>query len=156
MKRESKIFSFCFYAEEIFKRITGNIAFALPTWQSASHRSAPRLDGLCRPLEDRGFVFGKQFGRFLQSKSVDQFYCNEQLIDSVSPVSMFWNAVSTFVESSADVSMKLSPLRSANVLASSVGTARKCRKSLLLPTNIITMFWSAWSRNSRSHLSTFS
>ena len=44
----------------------------------------------------------------------------------------------------------------ANALASSVGTARKCRKSDLLPTNIITIFASAWSRNSFSHLSTFS
>lgn len=56
------------------------------------------------------------------------------------PVNMFWNAVSTFVESNADVSIKLNPLRSANVLASSVGTALKCLKSLLFPTNIITIF----------------
>lgn len=37
------------------------------------------------------------------------------------PVSMFWKAVSTLVESSADVSIKLNPLRSANAFASSVG-----------------------------------
>lgn len=74
----------------------------------------------------------------------------------IQPVKIFWNAVSTFVESKADVSIKLSPLRSANDLASSVGTARKCLKSLLLPTSIITIFWSAWSRNSLNHRSTFS
>lgn len=62
---------------------------------------------------------------------------------SVLPVSIFWNAVSTFVESRAEVSMKLKPLRSANNFASSVGTERKCLKSDLLPTNIMTMFWSA-------------
>lgn len=73
-----------------------------------------------------------------------------------SPVRIFWNAASTLVESSAEVSIKLNPFRSAKDLASSVGTDRRCLKSDLLPTNIITIFWSAWSRNSLSHLSTFS
>ena len=50
------------------------------------------------------------------------------------PVRMLWKAVSTFVESKADVSMKLKVFFSANPLASSVGTARKCLKSDLLPT----------------------
>lgn len=44
----------------------------------------------------------------------------------------------------------------AKARASSVGTARRWRRSLLFPTSIITIFWSAWSRSSRSHLSTFS
>lgn len=44
----------------------------------------------------------------------------------------------------------------ANALASSVGTALRCRKSLLLPTSMMTMFASAWSRNSLSHRVTFS
>ena len=34
--------------------------------------------------------------------------------------------------------------------ASSVGTARRCFKSDLLPTSIMTMFESAWSRSSLS------
>lgn len=75
---------------------------------------------------------------------------------SLLPVNIFWNAVSTLVESKADVSMKDKPFLSANALASSVGTARRCLKSDLFPTNMITIFWSAWSRNSRNHLSTFS
>jgi hypothetical protein len=44
----------------------------------------------------------------------------------------------------------------ANCLASSVGTARRCRRSLLFPTSIITMFASAWSRSSLSHRVTLS
>ena len=44
----------------------------------------------------------------------------------------------------------------ANCLASSVGTARRCLKSLLLPTSMMTMLESAWSRSSFSHLVTFS
>ena len=43
----------------------------------------------------------------------------------------------------------------AKALASSVGTALRCFKSLLLPTSIMTMFESAWSLNSLSHLVTF-
>ena len=50
------------------------------------------------------------------------------------PVKMLWNAVSTFVESRAEVSMKLSVFFSANAFDSSVGTARRCRRSDLLPT----------------------
>ena len=89
------------------------------------------------------------------------------------PVRIVWKADSTFDASSADVSMKdrLFSARSngyssgrevearyvlAKVFASSVGTARRCFKSLLLPTNMITMFESAWSRSSFSHLVTFS
>ena len=44
----------------------------------------------------------------------------------------------------------------AKALASSVGTARRWRRSDLLPTSMMTMFWSAWSRSSFSHRSTFS
>src|SRR4051812_37454834 len=44
----------------------------------------------------------------------------------------------------------------ANCLASSVGTALRCRKSLLLPTSMMTMLLSAWSRSSFSHRVTFS
>ena len=78
------------------------------------------------------------------------------------PVRMFWNASSTLLASKADVSMNerlLSPApcqplvsdpvkrcrqyELANCLASSVGTALKCLKSLLFPTNMITIFASA-------------
>lgn len=41
------------------------------------------------------------------------------------PVRMLWKAVSTLVESRAEVSMKDSPSFSANALASSVGTDRR-------------------------------
>lgn len=86
------------------------------------------------------------------------------------PVRMFWKACSTLVASSADVSMKDSPFFSvgggrvcyaqervqrrnrlpsqhtpAKLLASSVGTARRWRRSHLLPTSMITMLLSAWS-----------
>lgn len=40
-------------------------------------------------------------------------------------------------------------------LASSVGTARRCFKSDLFPTSMMTMFESAWSRSSLSHRVTF-
>ena len=56
----------------------------------------------------------------------------------VSPVRMLWNAVSTLVESRAEVSMKLRLFFSAKALLSSVGTALRCRRSDLLPT---------WSQN---------
>lgn len=46
--------------------------------------------------------------------------------------------------------------RPANALASSVGTALRWRRSLLLPTNIITMLLSAWSWSSLSQRSAFS
>lgn len=94
------------------------------------------------------------------------------------PVRMFWNASSTLLASRADVSMKerwfspgfqLSAFRTrrcrgqreagdilAKALASSVGTARRCLKSLLLPTSMMTMLLSAWSRNSFSQRVTFS
>ncbi len=44
----------------------------------------------------------------------------------------------------------------ANALASSVGTARRCLRSLLFPTSIMTMLLSAWSRSSFNQRSTFS
>jgi hypothetical protein len=44
----------------------------------------------------------------------------------------------------------------ANSLASSVGTALRCLKSLLLPTSMMTRFASAYSRSSLSHRVTFS
>ena len=95
---------------------------------------------------------------------------------SAVPVRMFWKASSTLLASKADVSIKerlFSPGRTtvssssmfprhamhyvlANCLASSVGTARRCLKSLLFPTNMMTMLESAWSRSSFSHRSTFS
>ena len=43
----------------------------------------------------------------------------------------------------------------ANAFASSVGTARRCFKSLLFPTSMMTMFESAWSRSSFNHRVTF-
>ena len=51
-----------------------------------------------------------------------------------SPVRMLWNAVSTLVESRAEVSMKLRLFFSAKALLSSVGTALRCLRSDLLPT----------------------
>ena len=54
--------------------------------------------------------------------------------DPFSPVRMLWKAVSTLVESKADVSMKLKLFFSANAFASSVGTARRWRRSDLFPT----------------------
>ena len=91
------------------------------------------------------------------------------------PVRMVWNADSTFDASSADVSMKDRPFSAvrvrrmsevalhendegygpANAFASSVGTARRCFKSLLFPTSMMTMFESAWSRSSFNHRVTF-
>ena len=59
------------------------------------------------------------------------------------PVKIRWNESSTLLESRAEVSMKDKPFSAANCLASSVGTARKCLKSLLLPTNMMTIFVSA-------------
>ena len=44
----------------------------------------------------------------------------------------------------------------ANCLASSVGTALRCLKSLLFPTSMMTMLESAWSRSSFNHRVTFS
>jgi hypothetical protein len=71
------------------------------------------------------------------------------------PVRMVWNAFSTFEASSADVSMNESPFSAEKALASSVGTARRCFKSDLLPTSMMTMFESAWSRSSLSQRCTF-
>jgi hypothetical protein len=59
------------------------------------------------------------------------------------PVKIFWNANSTLLASNADVSIKLRLFSLANALASSVGTALKCFKSLLFPTSIITILLSA-------------
>ena len=44
----------------------------------------------------------------------------------------------------------------ANAFASSVGTARRCLKSDLLPTNMMTILESAWSRSSFNQRTTFS
>eukprot|EP00975_Prorocentrum_lima_P018274 3850669-Prorocentrum_lima.AAC.1 len=52
--------------------------------------------------------------------------------------------------------MNARSLRSANSIASSVDTARRCPRSDLLPTSMTTMLDSACSRSSRSHRSTFS
>jgi hypothetical protein len=52
--------------------------------------------------------------------------------------------------------MKERPSFSQNCCASSVVTDLRCRRSLLLPTSMMTMLESAWSLSSLSHLSTFS
>lgn len=60
----------------------------------------------------------------IASISWAQFYEARSLlykIEENSPVSIFWNAGSTLVESRADVSIKLRPFFSANALASSIG-----------------------------------
>lgn len=85
------------------------------------------------------------------------------------PARMVWKADSTFEASRADVSMNerlLSAVEGKNrqlsgeeerlhapakAFASSVGTARRCFKSLLFPTSIMTMLASAWSLSSVSH-----
>ena len=51
------------------------------------------------------------------------------------PSRILWKAVSTLVESKAEVSINESPSFSANPFASSVGTDRKCLRSDLLPEN---------------------
>ena len=66
------------------------------------------------------------------------------------------NPSSTPTFSIADVSMKASLFSVAYAKAVSVSTWRLWDKSDLLPTNMITMFESAWSLSSFSHLSTFS
>ena len=76
------------------------------------------------------------------------------------------NASDTLEDSKAEVSMNNNPFWAvkksahttqsegaesnphAKAAASSVGTALRCFKSLLLPTNMMTMFESAWSRSS--------
>ena len=81
---------------------------------------------------------------------------NENKMSLCKPWRIVWNAVSTFVEWSADVSIKEREERIAKFLASSVGTLRKWRRSDLLPTSIMTILGSAWSRSSFSQRSTFS
>lgn len=87
------------------------------------------------------------------------------------PVKMRVKASSTLVASSAEVSMNDNPSlsqkfcihkvvcacgrRHDDTWASSRGTARMGR-SLLLPTSMMTMLGSAWSRSSLSQRSTFS
>lgn len=71
-------------------------------------------------------------------------------------VSTSMKALSTFKDSRAEVSMKYIFSFSANSLASSVDTARKCRRSALFPTSMTTAYASVWSRSSFNHLSTFS
>lgn len=85
------------------------------------------------------------------------------------PARVVWKAPSTFEASRADVSMNerlFSAVEGRNgqicgeeeqlhipakAFASSVGTARRCFKSLLFPTNIMMMLASAWSLSSFSH-----
>ena len=50
---------------------------------------------------------------------------NTNFVTPVLPVRMLWNAVSTLVESKAEVSIKLKLFFSAKAFASSVGTALK-------------------------------
>ena len=57
------------------------------------------------------------------------------------PVRIFWKAASTFPPSKADVSMNDNPFSAEKALASSVGTARRCLRSDLLPTSMMTMFY---------------
>ena len=66
------------------------------------------------------------------------------------------NAVSTLVLSNAEVSIKANYSFSAYSAAISYLTALKCLKSLLLPTNIITIFSSALDFNSANHLTILS
>ena len=86
------------------------------------------------------------------------------------------NAFSTFVASRADVSINMRPVNDActvqflscvsgrrvlpsfpaNCLATSVLFTCKCERSHLFPTSMMTIFASAWSRNSVSHFSTLS
>ncbi len=117
---------------------------------------------------DLEFAVEKQYDKFLWIKKPNKI----SKLKLNLPVRIVWNACSTLVESKADVSIKDTPFFSKiinkkkiipikiflpeNAFASSLGTERKCRKSDLLPTSEITIFESAWSRNSFNHLSTFS
>ena len=72
------------------------------------------------------------------------------------PVRIFWKADSTALPSIAEVSIKLSSFSVANAFASSVGTARRCLKSDLLPTNMMLQAQAGsgqkWSYGEDSHL----
>ena len=57
----------------------------------------------------------------------------------------FWAAEQS-IHAAASEGVENSP--HAKAAASSVGTALRCFKSLLLPTNMMTMLESAWSRSS--------
>lgn len=132
-------------------------------------------------LPDRGsagFAFERLAGHdavdFYKEKNSGQRASFGMSVTGAIPVRMFWKASSTLLASSAEVSMKerlFSPIERkcqrqtmqackenslANCLASSVGTARRCLKSLLLPTSIMTMLESAWSRSSFNHRLTLS
>ena len=82
----------------------------------------------------------------------------QQSVSCYTPVKMVWKADSTFEASSAEVSMNDKPFSAvesmvsvvqgqahgkeglpAKLLASSVGTALRCFKSLLFPTSMMTM-----------------
>ncbi|GER34463.1 DEGP protease 2, partial [Striga asiatica] len=84
---------------------------------------------------------------FPRSSPAARFFLFTMLKISVKTVK---NASSTLVASRAEVSRKKSPSFWANSLASSVGTALWSSRSHLFPTRIITMFLSAWERNSSS------
>lgn len=116
-------------------------------------------------LETIRYMSGRhQVDKYIVDNKSDVYYGNL-------PLRIVWNADSTFEASSAEVSMNDNPFSAAsiaqsdhkaqkereksnelaNALASSVGTALRCFKSLLLPTSMITMFVSAWSRSSFNH-----
>uniref|UniRef100_A0A7N1A7V2 Uncharacterized protein n=1 Tax=Kalanchoe fedtschenkoi TaxID=63787 RepID=A0A7N1A7V2_KALFE len=71
-------------------------------------------------------------------------------------VSTSVKAFSTLRDSRAEVSIKKMPCFCAKAVASSTETARRWRKSALLPTSIMTIWESVWPRSSVSHLSIFS
>jgi len=119
------------------------------------------VGGASRLLVDLWRARGRSVGRSVSNKHQSsrrgrRRQHNTVRVDrSSAPVRMFWKASSTFVASRALVSMNESAFFSAYSLAASVGTSLKWRRSLLLPTSMMTMLGAAFSRNSVNHRSTF-
>lgn len=93
-------------------------------------RQSGRKGLLARALHPRRYSCGSSVDIFLHNiRWVKQWYCTHQQF-VLSPDNICLNASSTPVASSAEVSMKARLLFSAKSMASSVGTARRCLKSL--------------------------
>jgi hypothetical protein len=150
----------CVYCSCVFVRLINSIVrlFCLHLQEGCSDQEGLMCRDRVRCWTRLGRApWRKRCGRSLchvSQLSVPYAFVSQAVLDL--PVSSFWNASSTLLASKAEVSMKLNPFCTANSRASSVGTARRCLKSLLFPTSMITMFVSAWSRSSFSQRVTFS
>lgn len=144
--------------------------------------STCRLDGIVRGLEclvryDAVDFYTEPEGNLRQCIARFSLSTNRTMFRTFFlPVKIRWKDNSTLVASSAEVSINERPFSAislkhehfsfstiflmdhlpANCLASSVGTALKCLKSLLFPTSMITIFESAWSRSSFNQRPTLS